>query len=354
MIRPAALLLVALAACGEERRDAVPNHTLRLAGATMGTFWNAAVVAGPEREEQALALIANALAKTDRLMSTWKEESDVSRFSRALVDEKITLDSWTGQCLQLALEIAAASQGAFDPTVAPLVRAWGFGAGAAAAPNPPTATELALLRKRTGWQHLLLEQAEEGVFLLAKRVPGLELDLSAIAKGFGTDRAADALTAAGFADFLLEVGGEIVVRGKRADGQAWVLGLEQPQDALGFGSQLHRRISLPADGALATSGDYRQFRMENGRRISHELDPRTGQPVNNGVAVVTATALDCATADAWATALMVLGGPAGLALAQSTPTLEVQFLIREESGDFSALASASFPPPLPQDSVSKR
>jgi thiamine biosynthesis lipoprotein len=305
----------------------------------MGTTWavtlNAPDLSSEERA-QARAAIQASLDAVDDAMSTWDEASELARFNARRETSPFPLSDETLAVLRLAAEVSAASGGAFDPTVRPLVAAWGFGADARVPGQGPDARELAALRARIGFARLELDFAGGTA---RKRNPELELDLSSIAKGFGVDQAARAIEGLGHANFLVEVGGEVRARGERIGGGSWRLAVERPEPE---GRAVFAVIEL-SDQSLATSGDYRSFYQAGGRRLSHIIDPRTAQPVAHDLASVSVVAPSAALADAWATALMVLGPEAGFTLAESLG-LAAYFIARTPSGAYATRATASFPP----------
>ncbi len=321
-----------------------------LGGPTMGTTWSLRLDArGRTRADLAEARTAvdASLARVDGLMSTWKPDSELSRLNRHASGEPFPLSDETFEVLALALAVAERTGGAFDPTVRPLVAAWGFGAGARAPGQGPDAAELAALRGRVGPGLIELDEATRTI---RKRRPDVECDLSAIAKGFAVDEVAHALVALGWQAFLVEVGGEVAVRGERPAGGPWQVGIERPDAA---GRELHARIAL-VDAALATSGDYRSFYEQDGRRLAHIIDPRSGRPVEHGLASVSVVHRRAVLADAWATALGVLGPEEGFALAQREG-LAAHFLVRAGEGGFESHSTPGFPalvwPPVPEPAV---
>lgn len=281
------------------------NQAAALAGATMGTTWSARLVLpGGIAPERARAAIQAALDAVISQMSTWEADSDISRYNRAATGWH-AMPGGLREVLDCALALAAGTGGAYDPTVGPLVDAWGFGPRGRAV-EPPAAAALQALRARCGWQRARLDAGQGRVW----QPGGLELDFSSIAKGYGVDRACLALDALGLADYLVEVGGELRARGKRPDGRPWRVAVEIP-DASGA-----QALAVALDeAAIATSGDYRRHLEHAGMRYAHTLDPRTGRPVDNGLASVTvvcaANAGGAMRADALATALTVLGLEAG-------------------------------------------
>lgn len=285
--------------------DAVPAT---LAGTTMGTRWSVRLVL-PARADLH-ALHDGIQARLDTVvaqMSDWEADSDLSRFNRAGAGSWQALPAEFFAVLTCALEIAAQSGGAFDPTVGPLVRAWGF--GAAAAPRVPAAAALEAARARLGWRRIVLDPHGRRALQ-----PGdAALDLSGIAKGFAVDQVARELRARGIRAALVEVGGELYGYGSKPDGGAWRVLVETGSDDDGA-----EPCVLALDGrAVATSGDRWHWFEQDGRRYAHTLDPRTGAPAACAPAAVTVVAEDAMHADAWATALTVLGAREGLAFAQA-------------------------------------
>ncbi|WP_161964710.1 FAD:protein FMN transferase [Xanthomonas arboricola] len=303
-----------------------------LGGRSMGTTWSVKLVAPPARDLHPLhARIQAALDRVVAQMSTWEADSDISRYNRAAAGQWQTLPDDFFTVLRTALQIAQASDGAFDPTVGPMVELWGFGAsgGRRRVPSPE---QIALASLRCGWQRLALD---------GQRVlqPGaVALDLSGIAKGFGVDCVQHALRQADIASALIDVGGELFGYGCKPDGSAWRVLVESAPDE-DAGATLPARV-LTLDGlAVATSGD-RWHRFDaDGMRYAHTFDPRTGAPIPHAPAAVTVLARDAMQADAWATAMTVLGTDAGLAYAAKT-NLAVRFLTRHDGSLHEAMSPA--------------
>jgi thiamine biosynthesis lipoprotein len=315
----------------------VPER-VQLDGGTMGTTWSVILPGeGRSRSEidDAQRAIQRHLDRVDALMSTWDAESELSGLNAHRSGAPFPISPATFEVLRLAQEVSERSGGAFDVTVRPLVAAWGFGAGARPPGQEPDAEVLAALRARVGYGLLELDLATGQV---SKRRPDVEVDLSAIAKGFGVDEVARALERLGFQSFFVEVGGEVRCRGERPEGGAWRVGIERPDSE---GRVIHAWLELQ-DRAMATSGDYRSYYEKQGRRLSHILDPRTGAPVQHDGASVSVVHAQAAVADAWATALSVLGPEKGLAVSEREG-LAAYFLVRDGRGGFEARATTTFP-----------
>ncbi|QDU67519.1 FAD:protein FMN transferase [Engelhardtia mirabilis] len=341
-VRCSLLLVMALGACSPtdpQKTDAV--H--RVSGLSMGTSWNLVAVDAPGgvggagvSQDGLAAAVQQELDQVDRAMSTWKVESELSRFNRSSAGETTDLSAETASVVELALDVWDRSGGAFDPTVGPLVDVWGFGAGSRNT-MAPSDEERERLLSLVGMDGLELLPAANDRHELRKLREGLQLDLSGIAKGFAVDEAAAALEALDLAGYFLEVGGEVRFGGQSPRGDRWRVGIERP---MVDGREVALAVS-PDSGAVATSGDYRRFRDVDGARVSHTIDPRTGRPVLDAPASVTVVGPSCARADALATALMVLGADAGLRLIEETQGYEALFLLHD-GGAFTERQSSGF------------
>lgn len=323
-----------VAACGEKRSAAVaPLAEFR--GPTMGTSYTVKI-ADARLSAAGAAAARNAVRETlDAIvakMSTYLPDSELSRFNRHADDTPFALSADTLDVFRLAQQVSAASSGAFDVTVAPVVDAWGFGPDKTQ--RIVTAAEIGALEARVGWQRLAVDVDAR---TLTKARPGVRADLSGIAKGFGVDEAARALDALGIGDYMLEAGGEVRTRGRNAEGHPWQIAIERP-DALP--PRAHLVVPL-SEQSMATSGDYRIFFEHDGVRYCHEIDPRTGAPIRNGLASVSVVAPECGFADAMATALIVLGPEKGYALA-AAQGLAAHFIVRAPDGTFVDRSTPAF------------
>lgn len=320
------------AACGV--RSPSVSQGLRFGGQSMGTSYSVRI-AGTSLdtglEKAASEAVEAALRGVVSRMSTYDAASEVGRFNRHASTAPFAMSAQTLAVVARAQEVARLSGGAFDATVAPLVGAWGFGAGASARGGQPGAEALAV---PVGWQGLALDVAAGA---LRKQDPALQLDLSGIAKGYAVDLAAQALESLGVERYMVEAGGEVRTRGLNDEGRAWQIAVERP-DA--WPQQVHRVV--PLNGlAMATSGDYRQFYEQDGRRISHEIDPLGRAPIDGRVASVTVVHEECMFADAMATALIVMGQERGIALA-SLQNVAALFIVREPGGALRDVATPAF------------
>jgi len=317
----------------------VPGEVV-LQGPTMGTYHRVRVPAGADEREAIRGLVEERLDAVDRAMSTYRQDSEISRFNRLGAGESLVFSEETWAVLELAWRVREDSGGAFDPTVGPLVDAWGFGApGRDAEPTPVADDRLAEMKGAVGAIELLPEERR-----VLKLEDGAALDLSAIAKGWATDRVSEALSHAGFGNHLVEVGGEVRTAGHSPAGDPWRIAIERPpvraadsppsaptatpEDATHPGLQ---KVLPFTDGALATSGDYRNYWERDGVRYSHTIDPRTGRPVEHALASASVFHTSCALADAYATALMVLGPEDGLEWADENDIAALLLIYRGDS-----------------------
>ena len=271
-----------------------------MGGETMGTTWSARVIAPPGAD--ATATQGAVQAELDIVVATfspWEPTSEISRFNAAPPGLwALSSTFWT--VLEASMEIADDTNGAVDPTLGALVDLWGFGPGGPRPADSPIPTEDEIVAAQTlgGWQGLRMNREARG----AMQVGGMRLDFSGIAKGHAVDRVSERLTALGATSHLVEIGGELRGRGVKPDGQPWWVEIEQPP-----GSPSPRTLMAMVDVAMATSGDYRRAFVHRDRRYSHTLDNRTGRPIDNGLASVTVVHPSAMKADAFATALTVMG-----------------------------------------------
>jgi len=331
----ATLFLCLAAGCTPKApvRDAVT-----LEGGIMGTVYHVKLIGALDEAATAAAAgaIEDALQRVDAKMSTYKPDSELSRLNVAPAGAPVAVSDETFSVIALAQQVNAESEGAFDITVGPLVNAWGFGPPDQA--EAPDDGQLAALLALTGADKIALDAEKHTI---TKAADGVYCDLSAIAKGYAVDQVHAALIALGHADFMVEVGGEVRTAGLNANNMPWRIAIEKPVDQKRV---IHGLVGL-SNVALATSGDYRNFYLAEGKRISHTINPRTGRPVDHSLASVSVIHPECALADAYATAMMVLGPEAGLAFAEKQG-LAVLFILHGEDGHFTTRQTAAFAPYL--------
>lgn len=296
-----------------------------LNGPVMGTRWSALFLA-PEATNTApiRAALAASVELVDAQMSTWKSESDLMRLNAAPVGQAVQIPPELMTVLVRGLAIGRASEGAFDIALGDLVKAWGFG---------PEQSDAATIKASLGKKRLPAhDQLDlDSIAGTASKLAPLSLDLSGIAKGYGVDCLLSVLEGFGIRNALVGLDGEMRAIGLRADGRPWTIAVESPNH------EMRAAMSILAleDAAVATSGDYRHWVVVGNRRLSHTMDPQRGGPLDGGApggnpASVTVVAASCIDADAWATALMVVGVHKGVALARKHG-LNVLFVMREEN-----------------------
>ncbi len=317
-------------------------------GRVFGTFYRIKYASnGKDVKTEYLA----ALAAVDSALSTFNKQSTITRVNLSsdlvLLTDK---DSLFIKVYNKACEISSITNGAFDITVAPLVNAYGFGF------DPDRSTPdsvLAELRNYVGWKkvslYLRVSDNNPGMYdyvdwknvslspvgYIKKENPNIKLDASAIAKGFGSDEVARVLRENGIHDFMVEVGGEVVCSGVNDKGNVWSIGINKPieDSTMQHTNEIQRVVQL--DGkALATSGNYLQYYYKNGTKYAHTIDPCSGKPVNHTLLSSSIIADDCMTADALATACMVMGVDSALSLIESLPNVEGYFIYAGNNGEY--------------------
>lgn len=317
---PLLAAMLCLVACGDG--DGLPER--EFAGSTMGTTWSVKLVAMAEDFDMRAVRddIEGTLSKAERAMSTYLLDSELTRFNLDRSTDWIETSAEFCDAVAAAQSIAKLTDGAFDITVGPLVNLWGFGPPGSVA-RPPARKDIEAMLKRVGHARL---HADCTIPALRKDLPDLYVDLSAYAKGYAVDRVADLLDERGLVNYLVEVGGELRMRGSNARGEKWAIAIEKPVRG---GRSVQSIVGL-TDAALATSGDYRNYFEYEGVRYSHTIDPRTGAPVTHNAASVTVVADTAAYADAIATALLVLGPNRGFEFAERE-NVAAYLLLRNDS-----------------------
>lgn len=316
-----------LAACSGGPR------TLEFVGRTMGTTYRVKVVDHDGRLSEAdlQTAIDVALQDTNTALSNWDSVSDVSRFNSAQTTDALAVSQPLYDVARAAEDIRQASEGRFDVAMGPLIEAWGFGTTGTNAAAPSDA-QIEAAMAQTGQGGAL----SFGTSTLQKAHAGQGLFLSAIGKGYGVDHVASAVRALGAEDFMVEIGGDLYAAGRNQDGQPWRIGIETPIDA---SSGLQGVAGLRGHG-MATSGDYRNYFELDGQRYSHIIDPTTGSPVTHQTASATVVTDDAMRADAWATAMLVLGSVKGAPIAEANGL--AVFFVDRDGDDFVTSATSGF------------
>jgi thiamine biosynthesis lipoprotein len=325
------LIHLSLAACdiGKESREVTP-----LSGAVMGTQYLIKVIDLPEN----LTLVRldedvnRLLRDIDTKMSTYSEDSELSRFNAARTTDWFPVSDEIIDVVERALQVSELTDGAFDITVGPLVNLWGFGPDQRP-DRVPTDKQITAAKARLGYQHVHTRRQPPA---LKKDRDDIYLDLSALAKGYAVDEVADYLDDLGIEDYMVEVGGELRLKGRNENGTPWRIAVERPAP----GDRDVYSIMQLEDMGVATSGDYRNYFEQDGQRYSHTIDPRTGRPIDHSLASVTVIADTSMYADALATALMVAGPDEGDKLAKKHG-IAAYFIVKSSDG-FDANATRPF------------
>ncbi|MCL1138390.1 FAD:protein FMN transferase [Shewanella pneumatophori] len=309
-------------------------EVISLSGNTMGTTYHIKVVPNERMPDVQLlqAEIDLALEKVNDQMSTYRPNSELSKFNQMTRNENVEVSADTAKVIAEGLALYKTTDGALDITLGPLVNLWGFGPDKRPT-QIPTQQEIDEARQRTGIEAIVLDGNK-----ISKLNPDIYVDLSSIAKGFGVDKIAALLDKYQPVGYLVEIGGEISLRGTKADGSPWRIAIEKPGNS-GNGIQ---QVIAPNNMAMATSGDYRNYYEEDGKRFSHLIDPRTGYPINHRLASVTVLHKESMIADGYATAMMVLGTQASLELAKREH-LAIMLIEKQDDG-FKVFYSEAFKP----------
>ena len=307
----------------EQKGNAVYTN---IKGNIFGTTYSITYSSGDSLQQE----ITDELNKVDNSLSPFNSQSIITAINN---NQEYTLDTMFVDVYTLACEISQQTDGAFDITVAPLVNAWGFGFKNNERVSPEIIDSLMQI---VGYQKVALN---DGV--ITKQHPGTMLDCSAIAKGYGCDVVARLLDSHGIENYIIEIGGEVVTKGINPKGKNWSIGITKPVDnPTTENDELFGIINLSGK-SLATSGNYRRFRIEGGKKYAHTIDPRTGYPVEHTLLSATVIANSCAMADAYATAFMVMGIDKAVEFCNNND-IEAYFIYQAESGELSTLTSEGF------------
>lgn len=310
-----------------------------LQGKTMGTTFNVKLYPKPEQlqNNNLFELVNDELIRINSLMSTYIEDSELSRLNQTKAGEPMLLSADNMIVLNESQRLFEASGGAFDVTVGPLVNLWGFGPDGRVT-TQPSEQALMAIRDRVGMDLLTIEGNS-----VTKQHDNLYVDFSSIAKGYGVDQVANLLEGLGITDYLVEIGGEIRVSGQKPDGSAWRIAIERP---IAEAREVQMVIE-PKNLALATSGDYRNYFEVDGVRYSHTIDPTTGKPITHNLVSVSVLHPSSMTADALATMLTVLGPVAAIEYAEQE-NLPVYLIVKTEKG-FKGIMSSRFEALFPEN-----
>lgn len=319
---------IVLAAC----KTSKSAHNVN--GLTMGTNYTV-VAADPKglvSDAELKSAIEASLSRVTAQMSNWDAGSELSQLNASRATTPMSVSSDLSNVLLAAQEVHEASDGRFDVTVGRLIDLWGFGAGDSRK-DAPSEADVTRAMAQSGQTRAL----RIGNGMVQKTLPEAEIYLSAIGKGYGVDQVAQTLRGFGLKDFMVEIGGDLYVEGRNPNGRPWQIGIETPE---AFDRGVYDVVTASGNG-VATSGDYRNYFVEDGTRYSHIIDPTTGRPVTHMTSSVTVVADNAMLADAWATALLVLGRERGLEIADQQ-NLAVLFVDRDADHNFTSTPSARY------------
>lgn len=262
------------------------------------------------------------LKKFDDSLSPFNDSSVISRVNR---NEELVTDSFFQACFKRSMEISKETDGAFDITIAPIANAWGFGFKKGAFPD---SVMIDSLRQFTGYEKVSVVDGK-----VIKQDPRIMLSCSAVAKGYSVDVVAHLLDRKGIKNYMVDIGGEVVVKGENPKQAEWRIGINKPvDDSLSVNQELQTILNV-TDLGMATSGNYRNFYYKDGKKYAHTIDPRTGYPIQHSVLSTTVIAKDCMSADAYATAFMVMGLKEAEKFANAHPEIDVYFIYTDDNGN---------------------
>jgi len=311
-----ALIPVIVASCRQ------PVQKIAFQGEAQGTYYSVTYFDKDGRNFQ--PAIDSLLSDFDQSLSLWVPGSVISRINKG--DSSVRADSLFSRVFRRSMQVSQLSDGAFDVTVGPLVKAWGF---SFKGKMKLDSTRVDSLRKLVGYQRVSLNNGR-----VTFADPRMQIDFDAIAQGFSVDVIGEFLASKGISDFLVDVGGEVLARGAKPNSEPWVVGIEKPADSADSPERKIETTLAVTNMAVATSGSYRKFYVEKGIRYSHTIDPATGYPVRHNTLSVTVLAQDAMTADAMATVFMVMGSEKALYFLQSHPEFQAWFIDAAPDGSF--------------------
>jgi FAD:protein FMN transferase len=303
-----------------------PEKKVMFQGQTQGTYY--AITYFDKQERNFQPQVDSILKAFDLSVSMWVPESIISRINHD--DSLVQPDEWFIDIFKRSREISESTGGAFDVTVGPLVNAWGFGFKGKMKMDQ---AKVDSLRQLVDYRNVRLEDGK-----IIKDNKGIQLDFNAIAQGYAVDVIGKFLASKGIRNYLVDIGGEVLGKGLKPDGKPWLVGIENPSADSISERTINTRVKL-TDNALATSGSYRKYYEENGIRYSHTIDPKTGYPVRHSLLSVSVLADDCATADGYATAFMVLGFEKAKEFVVNHPGMEAFFINAADSGLYQTYAT---------------
>lgn len=321
--------LVTLVACNAPKQEKKAVDYIHNEGKAQGTYYSATYLQ-PEGKDLQVQL-DTFFNEFDRSLSTYNPNSIISRINK---NDTATTDVYFETMYRAAMEVSEKTNGAFDITVAPLVNAWGFGFGNQDRSKEPDLTKILPL---VGYKKVQLVNHR-----IVKENKDMMLDASAIAQGYSADLIARIFEKNGCENYMIDIGGEIVCKGKNPKGKNWQIGIDKPvDDPVNADGELQTIVSI-TNKALTTSGNYRQFYYKDGKKYAHTINPLVGRPVNHNLLSATVIANDCTTADAFATAFMVVGKDSAMALCKRMPEMDCYLIYTDNNGEYKVVYTDGF------------
>ncbi|HLG35116.1 MAG TPA: FAD:protein FMN transferase [Bacteroidia bacterium] len=316
------IAIIFLLACNPQA-----GKMIKVEGKTMGTTYHVSFLSQGSSGNNVKADIDSLLVDFNNSVSAYIPSSVISKVNTS--DSLIVVDEYFVKVFRRAQEVSEKTGGAFDVTVMPLVNGWGFGYADTIRMDRVTVDSL---RQLVDYRNISVEE-RNGKYFAVKKDKRIQVDFSAIAKGYGVDLVALLLEKKGIENYMVEIGGEVRARGTNGKNGGWKIGIEKPVDDAGGSNHELKDILELKNKSLATSGNYRNYYYRNGKKISHEIDPKTGYPAMNNLLSATVIANDCMTADAFATAFMVMGTEKTLNYLQQDTTLNAYLIYADEKGE---------------------
>jgi thiamine biosynthesis lipoprotein len=326
------IVVLLLVSCNREI-----NNTIKIEGAAQGTSYHITYLAGQHSNYR--EAIDSIFKKIEGSLSTYNNGSIISRINRN--DTSVVVDDYFSDVFNKSLEVSEKTKGLFDVTVAPIINAYGFGFTKREKVNKNLIDSLL---QYVGYKKVRLVENK-----LVKEIPEVKLDFNAIAQGYTVDLLATFLESKGIRNYLVEVGGELRAKGKKLNDSSWTVGIEQPNENNADGASLSALVKIN-DVSLATSGNYKKFYIEDGKKYAHIIDPFTGYPAKNNLLSTTVLADNCMTADAYATAFMVMGLEKSKQFLLDHKDLKLEvFFIYDDNGVMKTFSSTKF-----EENIEKR
>ena len=327
-MRTTALILVYISLITFSSCKTEPKKVM-FGGETQGTYYAITYFDAKARNFQ--TQVDSLLHAFDLSVSMWVPESIISRINNG--DSTVLPDEWFIDIYRKARQVSEKTGGAFDYTIGPLVNAWGFGFKNK---MPLDSAKVDSLKRLVDYRAVRLEDGK-----IVKEKAGIQFDFNAIAQGYAVDVLGKYLSEQGIEDYLVDIGGEVLGKGAKPDGSAWLVGVENPSADSLSERTINTTVRL-SNMAVSTSGSYRKYRVENGQRFSHTIDPVTGYPVRHNLLSVTVLAPECAIADAFATSFMVMGFEKAKDFIARNPGLEAYFIVSTGDATYTTYATEGF------------